>query len=1020
MGRGVRIELLGGLRVDGTEPPWPSRRAAELVALLALAERHRLSRDQAIEALWPTLAPEAGAANLRKAAHHARQALRTPEAVVLRGGQVALFPELALTTDVADPDAAGELLPEFPYEDWVQAPREHLRARRLERLRAAGAWERVAELEPTDEAAHRELMRAALAAGRRPEAIRWYGRLRGALRRELGLRPAAETEELYDACVEGLRGDEPPFVGRQVELARATARLRDRSAAVLAVRGPGGIGKTAFCRELADVARADGWTTVMVVAGGDGPYGPVVTVAEQLLAADPSLAERLGPRSRAVLAALTPLAGTGPPLDPPLTRHDVIGAVRALLLAAGHGTPVVALVDDVHLADEATIELLIHLGGGAAQRVLTVLAYRAEPERAPLARGVARLVRAGRADEIDLEPLGHDDAAALVAAAAAAPREADVVERIVALAQGNPFLTLEAARSAVAGVPALLPRARNAIASRFLDLDAPTLGVLERLALVGQAIEPAEAVALGGEHEEEVLDALDRALDAGVLVVDGPRYRFRHELVRQALVDELPPHRRRALHRETAGRLVGQDADPGAIARHWLAGDRRREAQPFLLAAAARASSLGAFRDALTHLDALLLDEPVHAEALVLRAEALDVLGDGGAPAAYAAAAAAAGEPRSHELRAKQALAMIKLGDPPGGLAVLDGVDPQTVDGKLAHALALCGAAALGFIGPELGAAKAAEARRLALRSDDPAALTIASWANAAAAHARGDLRATVRADLHDTRGLPQLAMSIFDGQLCITQRFLYGARPYDDVIAFADNLAAEAERLDAARGRAFAVTIRGEARLLSGRVEEADEDLCAGAELHRQIAAPTGHAFALQRRAEVALHRGDRDQANALLDEALALARESGVGFHLLDRIYGARIAAAADPGAALAVLEEAEEAVRGPAETCPGCRITLAVPAAIAAARAGDLARADAWLAESEYLAGVVMKLPAWDAALAEARAHRALAAGESSTASAQFAHAAAGFAAAGHPIDAARCRAQAAVRGADQANA
>ena len=82
---------------------------------------------------------------------------------------------------------------------------------------------------------------------------------------------------------------------------------------------------------------------------------------------------------------------------------------------------------------------------------------------------------------------------------------------------------------------------------------------------------------------------------------------------------------------------------------------------------------------------------------------------------------------------------------------------------------------------------------------------------------------------------------------------------------------------------------------------------------------------------------------ARALLDEALAVARESDVGFHLLDRIYGARITAAADPAAALARLDEAELAVRGPLETCPGCRITLAVPAAIAAARAGDLDRAD-----------------------------------------------------------------------------
>jgi ATP/maltotriose-dependent transcriptional regulator MalT len=284
--------------------------------------------------------------------------------------------------------------------------------------------------------------------------------------------------------------------------------------------------------------------------------------------------------------------------------------------------------------------------------------------------------------------------------------------------------------------------------------------------------------------------------------------------------------------------------------------------------------------------------------------------------------------------------------------------------------------------------------------------LVIASWAYAAAAHARGDLRSSIRADLRETHALPKLAVSVFDGQLCITQRLLYGARPYSDVIAFADSLAAEAQRLGAARGRAFAVTIRGEARMLAGHLDEADDDLAAGARLHREIGAATGEAFALQRRAEVAMYRGRKDEADTLLDEALVIARESDVGFHLFDRIYGARITAARDPASGLFALEEAETAVRGPIETCPGCRITLAVPAAIAAARAGDDEWADRWAAEAEYLANVVMRLPAWDAALDEVRGHRAQARGEVADAAKQLRAAAAGFAAAGQPLDEARC--------------
>lgn len=1038
---GVRIELLGRFRVaiNGdrvVSDAWPGRRAAELVQLLALAEGHRLTRDQVIEALWAHLDVEAGAANLRKAAHFARQALGSSEAVMLRGGQVALFPSRPVETDagrfeadcaaaLASGDVAacvaaasaysGDLLPEALYEEWTQAPRERLRSRYVELLRRSGQWERLVEIEPTDESAYRELMLRELTDGSRPAAIRWYGRLRSALRRELGILPSGETDAIYDECIAGLGIAEPAFVGRQLELARVTALLRSEPGgelATLAVRGPAGIGKSALCRKLARVARGEGWMVIAVGAReADAPYAPLVSVAEQLLARDRALLDAVGARGRSVLAELTSLAAPAAPLETQLTRHRVIGALRRLLLAAGEGAAVALVVDDAHLADEATIDVLNHLGSSAGTPLLVVLAYRRESAPEVLTRGVARLARAGRALDIELGPLDREDAAALVAAGAPTPRTAEVVDRIIDLAQGNPFLTLELAQSAVAGVPALVATARDAIASRFVDLDEDTVAILRRLALAGDDLDPAGVVALTGTTESEAFALLDVALGAGVLVVSGPRYQFRHELVRQALVQQLPPHQRLAVHRDTARRLAGANAAPGLIARHWLDGGRPDEAVDWLLAAARQAVRLGAFADALVHLAPLLDHEPEHSDALCLRAEALDALGDSGAPAAYAAAARAVGEPAAQEVRAKQALAQVKLGDPPGALRVLEGVEPMTLDGQLAQALALSGAAALGFGDPELGTAKAAEARRLALQSGDPAAAAVASWAQAAAAHARGELRNSVRADLHETHALPKLAVSVFDGQLCITQRLLYGARPYPDVIAFADSLAAEAERLGAARGRAFAVTIRGEAKLLAGQLDDADADLAAGVELHREIAAATGESFALQRRAEVALHRGLQSDAVALIDEALAVARESDVGFHLLDRIYGTRISAALDPVSALAALEDAESAVRGPVETCPGCRITLAVPAAIAAARAGDLERAARWERAVEFLATVVMRLPAWYAALDEVRGHRALAGGEAGAARDHFRTAAAGFGASGQPLDEARCTALAA---------
>ncbi len=1032
----LEIGLLGGFKVavDGADAPpdaWPSLRSAQLVQLLSLADGHCLARDQVVDALWPQLDPEAGRANLRKAAHHARQALRLRDAVLLQGGRVALCPSKAVEVDAArferladaaladgDPAACaeaaaaygGELLPGSRYEPWTEATRHRLRSRYLELLRASAQWERLAEAEPTDEPAHRELMRRALAAGNRPAAIRWYSRLRSALAQTLGVAPDRETEALYDRCVAGLLHAGPAFVGRRMELAQVAAWLgapAGERPGGFAVQGPPGIGKSAFCRELRNLARDRGWIVVAVdAAQATRPYAVVATAIEQLVLEDRSTLEAVGAPARSVLAALTPVASPAPEVTGPLGRHQVIGALRRLLLAASAGNPVMVQVDDAHLIDESDADALLQMAV-SGRPVFVGLTLRTQPAQSGLARRISRLVGHGQLTTIDLGPLADDDAAELVAMAAPRPLPAAVVERIVRLAEGNPFAALELARCADMEPASPLPASvREAVAARLCDVGDEAMSTLRYLALAGEELDTRSILAITPGTEAEVFALLDLALAKGILVVAGTRYRFRHELVRQALVDEVPPHRRLRLHRDIARSLALHGSPAAVVARHWLAGGSPAEATVWLLAAAREAVRLGAFSDALRHLQPLLDFQADHLEALHLRAEALDAVGDPAAAAAYRAAAAVAGEPASHDLRAKGALAQLKLGDPKGALSALDGVTPGTLEGRIAEALTYSGAAALGFGNPALGAAKAAESRRLAFQAGDAQAIVIAAWAQAAAAHARGELHGSVWADLHDTHHLPHLALRVFDGQLCITQRFLYGARPYREVVSFADALAAEARRLGAARGEAFGVTLRGEAELLAGELDAADEHLILGARLHRAIGGATGEALALQRRAEVALYRGRRDAAAALLDEALDLARQTDIGFHLLDRIYGTRLALSANPASALAALEDAQEAVRGPLETCPGCRITFAVPAAIAAARAGRLDLAAEYEKSVDYLATVVMRLPAWNAALDEVRGHIALARRDEAGAATRFARAARIYREAGQPLDAARC--------------
>ncbi|MBA2636690.1 MAG: AAA family ATPase, partial [Solirubrobacterales bacterium] len=715
-------------------------------------------RDQVIDSLWPHLGVEAGAANLRKAAHHARQALGREDAVVLSGGQIAFMPTCQVDTDVdafermgkealrsrsraACVEAAsaytGILLPGSLYEEWTLARRDRVRSLHVELLRVSEAWGQLADVEPCDEQAHRELMRAALADGYRHAAIRWYGRLRTNLESELGMPPSAESQALYEECVAGLGRAAATLVGRQVELATAAAALRsaeDGELGALVVRGPAGIGKSALCRQIASSAARRGWLAVTVAAAaGADPYAPLVSVIEQLVSRDLTVLDGLPDKARSVLAELTALARARP-REGGLTRHMVIGAIRRLLRAASDDGGVMLVIDDVHLADDATVEACAHLArSGSGFPFLVVLAYRAEGARPALTQGVAGLARAGRSVGIDVGPLDPDDVVVLASAGAPTKPDDKVLTQIVASAQGNPFVALELARTVVAGRPfAVSPSVWEAVTGRFLDLGDALGGVLCRLAVAGDDLDPVSVPALTGLSEPEAFTLLDAALAAGALIVSGARYRFGHELIRQALLRQIPPHQRIAMHREAARRLAAAGAAPGLVARQWLDGGRPHEAVGWLVVAARRAVKLGAFADALVHLDTALDYAPQHEDALCLRAEVLDALGDLRAPTAYAAAAQVVDEPASHDLRAKQALAELKLGDPPRALRTLEGSEPVSVEGRLAQALTLSGAAALGFADPELGTAKAAESRRLALASGDTAALVVASWAQAA------------------------------------------------------------------------------------------------------------------------------------------------------------------------------------------------------------------------------------------------------------------------------------------------
>jgi DNA-binding SARP family transcriptional activator len=225
----VTITLLGGfgVTVDGVPTAgrgWSRRSAAAVVKVLALAPGHRLHRERLMDLLWPDEPPSRSAPKLHKAAHFARRAAGRADAIVLRDDVVWLFPGALVTVDATrfeqlaraavgegDPAAArealawyrGELLPEDRYEDWATDRRELLHLRRLELLRVAGEWRELAELEPTDEEAHTELVHRHLAAGDAAAALSQHEHFERVLARDLGihLREAANSSPRVGALL---------------------------------------------------------------------------------------------------------------------------------------------------------------------------------------------------------------------------------------------------------------------------------------------------------------------------------------------------------------------------------------------------------------------------------------------------------------------------------------------------------------------------------------------------------------------------------------------------------------------------------------------------------------------------------------------------------------------------------------------------------------------------------------------------------------------------------------------------
>ncbi|MGH2350744.1 MAG: ATP-binding protein, partial [Chloroflexota bacterium] len=419
-----------------------------------------------------------------------------------------------------------------------------------------------------------------------------------------------------------------PIVGRE----REQIFLREELASTIAghgrlvlLGGEAGIGKTSLARDLAREASARG---AQVLTGhcydltNTPPYGPWLN----LVSGYPTETGQPAP----------PAAFAGGTLERVTDQAALYAEVRRFLAALSAERPLVVLLEDLHWADPASLELLRHVAPHVRQWPMLLLAtYRVDEltRRHPFTQQLPALVREAEGLRLDLRRLDVEALRLLIAARYGLPAvdEARLVVYLDQHAEGNPFFTTELLRALeeedllreIAGMWALGALDRVVVPSllrQVIDGRVGRLGdhVREPLAIaavIGQEIPLSLWREVAGLVDETLLTIVEQAVESHLLAAerDGARVRFVHALTREALYEGVLPPRRRLWHERVAETLLaGMQPDPDTVAYHlqqagdprawqWLihAADRAQRAYAWLTAA----ERLRAATDLLAHDD---------------------------------------------------------------------------------------------------------------------------------------------------------------------------------------------------------------------------------------------------------------------------------------------------------------------------------------------------------------------------------------------------------------------------------
>ncbi|TDW93448.1 regulatory LuxR family protein [Kribbella pratensis] len=360
-----------------------------------------------------------------------------------------------------------------------------------------------------------------------------------------------------------------PLRGRAPETARL-ADLLDRldmgSGVSALVLGEAGVGKSRLMDEVSVLAHGRGQRIIRINADEIDLMSPLSTLLRGLTAADA-------------------LSGAGSLLDETAASRPadiwLLNEIQSQLERAAGTTPLLVIIDDVDRADDLSLHAVRLLSRSLESSAIAwLLTARAEP-LPRLSRLRGSIARHGGMI-LTLRPLADTDAVQMVEDLLGARPPAALLS-LAHAAGGNALLLSElvngylaegrvASEAGTDGGLTLPDRVREAIRSRVAAMPADAIELLEVAAVLGRAFRVADLAAVTKETAPEVLRSLRPLLNEGMITERAGQLVFRHELLREAVLADLPAEAVRLVHRDVASILLDRGESPVDVASHLLAG----------------------------------------------------------------------------------------------------------------------------------------------------------------------------------------------------------------------------------------------------------------------------------------------------------------------------------------------------------------------------------------------------------------------------------------------------------------